>query len=280
MLEQLDVRDGQRVLEIGTGAGYNAALLAARLGDENVTTIEVDPAVAARARQSLDQLGYHPRVVCGDGAEGYPAGAPYDRVIATCAVQWTPYAWVAQTRPGGVILVPRATTLLNEGMVRLVVAEDGTASGPFVAPASFMHLRDQAIGWRSFADAVHEDDDERHSSTRLDPRELADDYDLTFALSLRLDGVQRFPVRHGDALTVWLTDMAQRPSWACVDYQPGETGIPSANTAPATCGPWWKPATPGGRSTAARPGASSGSPSHLSASSPGTAPPTPATSGR
>lgn len=68
MLAALDVHDGHRILEIGTGTGDNAALLAHRLGDSNITTIEVDPALSRRARQALASAGHHPRVICADGA--------------------------------------------------------------------------------------------------------------------------------------------------------------------------------------------------------------------
>ena len=86
MLAVLDVTAGQRVLEIGTGTGYNTALLCHRTGDANVTTVDIDAALVATARARLDDCGYHPTCVAGDGIEGYPAGAPYDRVLATCAV--------------------------------------------------------------------------------------------------------------------------------------------------------------------------------------------------
>jgi protein-L-isoaspartate O-methyltransferase len=76
MLGALGVRDGEQVLEIGSGTGYNAGLLAHRLGDNNVTTVEVDQALADQARANLAGAGYQPLVVCGDGAGGWPAGAP------------------------------------------------------------------------------------------------------------------------------------------------------------------------------------------------------------
>ena len=75
MLDALDVEDRMRVLEIGTGTGYNAALLSHRLGADRVTTVEVDPGVAATAASSLRIAGHPVTVVCGDGAMGYAPSA-------------------------------------------------------------------------------------------------------------------------------------------------------------------------------------------------------------
>lgn len=86
MLESLAIGEDMRVLEVGTGTGYNAALLSHRLGDKNVTTVEIDPALAKRARSVLASAGFEPTVVVGDGAAGYLPNAPYDRVLATVAL--------------------------------------------------------------------------------------------------------------------------------------------------------------------------------------------------
>jgi protein-L-isoaspartate O-methyltransferase len=90
MLEELDVTDGDRVLEIGTGTGYNAALLCHRLGSQNVFSVDVDPALIAAARSRLARLGYHPTLAAADGAAGIAEHAPYDRIIATCSVPVIP----------------------------------------------------------------------------------------------------------------------------------------------------------------------------------------------
>src|SRR5690625_879586 len=105
-LDLLDAYPGDRILEIGTGTGWTAALLAARLGDGNVTTVEVDDQIAKQASANLDRAGYSPNLVVGDGAQGWPQGEPYDRVHVTCGVREIPYAWVQQTRPGGIIVAP------------------------------------------------------------------------------------------------------------------------------------------------------------------------------
>ncbi|MDQ0990962.1 methyltransferase domain-containing protein [Streptomyces sp. V3I7] len=138
MLVALRVRDGDRVLEIGAGTGYNAALLAYRLGDDGlVTTIDLEPEITEAARQHLAAAGYHPAVVTGDGARGVPERAPFDRIIATCTLPSVPLAWLAQCRSGGRILTP-----LGTGLVALTVRDAGHAEGRFLStPAYFVPLR-------------------------------------------------------------------------------------------------------------------------------------------
>ena len=100
MLDALEVRPGHSVLEIGTGTGWNAALLCRQVGSRGqVVSIEVDPVVAEGARAALAAAGYSPLVITGDGVEGYPEEAPYDRVLATAAVRETvPPAWLQVPR--------------------------------------------------------------------------------------------------------------------------------------------------------------------------------------
>lgn len=101
MLETLEIDSGHRVLEIGTGTGYNAALLAHRLGEESVFSVDLDAELVDPARDRLDSIGYHPTLVTRDGAEG----APYDRIIATCSVPAVPQAWFDQLALDGLALV-------------------------------------------------------------------------------------------------------------------------------------------------------------------------------
>jgi protein-L-isoaspartate(D-aspartate) O-methyltransferase len=107
MLERLDLREGQRVLEIGAGTGYNAALLAEIVGPAGrVISVELDPELAKRSRSVLRQAGYRVRVVVGDGRAGWAAEAPYDRIIATASASEVPHTWLEQTVEGGRIEVP------------------------------------------------------------------------------------------------------------------------------------------------------------------------------
>lgn len=133
MLVALGVADGDRVLEIGAGTGYNAALLAHRLGDDDlVTTVDLEPEITESARCHLAAAGYRPAVVTGDGARGVPERAPYDRIIATCALPSVPRAWVAQCTEGARILTPVAT-----GLLTLTVRGGGCAEGRFLPSAAF-----------------------------------------------------------------------------------------------------------------------------------------------
>ncbi|WP_432133067.1 MULTISPECIES: methyltransferase domain-containing protein [unclassified Streptomyces] len=137
MLAELRVEDGDRVLEVGAGTGYNAALLSYRLGDDRVTTVDLDPEITESARRHLATAGHHPAVVTGDGARGVPERAPYDRIIATCALDTVPGAWLAQCRPGARVLTPLAT-----GLLTLTVRDADHAEGSFLrSPAYFVPLR-------------------------------------------------------------------------------------------------------------------------------------------
>jgi protein-L-isoaspartate(D-aspartate) O-methyltransferase len=108
MLEQLGIAPGHRVLEIGTGTGYNAALMRHLVGPEgSVVTVDIDPGLVARARQNLAAAGYPGViVVCGDGGFGVPDHAPYDRIIVTAGASDLAPEWLAQLAPGGRIALP------------------------------------------------------------------------------------------------------------------------------------------------------------------------------
>jgi protein-L-isoaspartate(D-aspartate) O-methyltransferase len=108
MLEQLGLAAGHRVLEIGTGTGYNAALIARIVGNSgSVVTIDVEPDLAEQARASLAAAGFAGvTAVCGDGADGVPEHAPYDRIIVTAGVWDLAPQWLTQLAAGGRIVAP------------------------------------------------------------------------------------------------------------------------------------------------------------------------------
>ena len=149
MLDQLQLESGQRVLEIGAGTGYNAALMKYLVGpDGTVVTVDLDEEVAAEAGQHLATAGYPDvTVVAADGAAGYPPQAPYDRIIATVGISDLAPAWLAQLAPGGRIVVP----LDLRGSQRSVAFErsadtPGVWQSRSVVPCGFMRMRGTLAG--------------------------------------------------------------------------------------------------------------------------------------
>lgn len=141
MLEDLDVHDGHHVLEIGTGTGYNAALLCHRLGDHLVVSVDIEPELVELARGRLAEIGHRPTLATVDGVDGYPEHAPYDRIIATCAVPEVPWAWISQLRNGGTALVDIKRSAAA-GNLALLRRHGNRAEGRFDSRwANFMPLR-------------------------------------------------------------------------------------------------------------------------------------------
>jgi len=147
MLEQLGVRPGDRVLEIGSGTGWNAALLARLVGpDGTVTTVDIDAEVAEQASRNLAAAGAGAvQVIRADGAEGCPAGAPYDRIILTAAARDLAPAWRAQLAPGGRLVLPLAL----RGSQRSVAFErdgDDVLDSVSIVDCGFMPLQGELAG--------------------------------------------------------------------------------------------------------------------------------------
>jgi protein-L-isoaspartate(D-aspartate) O-methyltransferase len=146
MLEQLDVRPGLNVLEIGSGTGYNAALLSELVGPSgSVTTIEIDPEVVAWARERLSGAGYdRVRVIEGDGGDGWPDGALYDRIELTVGAADIAPAWVEQLKAGGILVLP---LWINTVQICLaLVKEDGGLRSVSSLPCGFTRIRGRLAG--------------------------------------------------------------------------------------------------------------------------------------
>ncbi|MCS0637782.1 methyltransferase domain-containing protein [Streptomyces sp. LP05-1] len=224
MLDSLLLEPGHTVLELGSGSGRNAALAARRAGPGRVTTVEVDEGLAATAAQNLKAVGAEVAVVVGDGAAGRPGGAPYDRVISTYAVDRVPWAWVAQTRPGGRIVTPWGRL----GHVALTVAGDGrSASGWVQGLAAFMPARGTGgdRSWRRVrGDGPSEDErpftrdvrrlaaDSGNSGTSADGADSDAAVHLGFALRVALPEVRITTAADEDGMNAWLHDGDS--SWA------------------------------------------------------------------
>jgi protein-L-isoaspartate(D-aspartate) O-methyltransferase len=147
MLDQLALAPGRRVLEIGAGTGYNAALMKHIVGPSGtVVSVDIDADVAGQARDHLAAAGYPDVTVAAvDGAEGYPQAAPYDRVIATVGVADLAPSWLEQLDPAGRIVVPfdvRGTQLA----VAFERADDGRWASVSLVPCGFMRMRGSRAG--------------------------------------------------------------------------------------------------------------------------------------
>lgn len=146
MLEQLALEAGHRVLEIGTGTGYNAALMTYLVGETGaVVTVDIDEELAETARRRLNAAGYRSVVVAGgDGAAGWPGGAPYDRIIVTASARDLAPAWTGQLGDDGRLLVPLSLRGIQH-TVAFKRAGDHLVSVS-VVPCSFIPLTGDLAG--------------------------------------------------------------------------------------------------------------------------------------
>ena len=218
MIEALALHRDCSVLEIGLGTGLNAAWIEEIVGPRSVVSIEVDPDVADHARKALAAAGCQVRTVVGDGALGYPEGAPYDRVIATAASHRIPYPWIEQTRPGGRIVVPWSSTFSAGGaLLSLTVEPDGTAHGRFDDKISvaFMYLREQRpqhVSW------VEDDFDGNYEETTMKAPAPTDaffeDDEAGFALGVLLPGFTRGRTRNESGPDTLRLSHSESGSWA------------------------------------------------------------------
>ena len=127
MTQALNVEPGDRVLEIGTGSGYQAAVLGALA--KSVYTIEIVAPLAERARETLKSLGYRNiQVRTGNGYLGWPEHAPYDRIMVTAAPDEVPTALVQQLKVGGVMAIPVGTVVQELRILRRTAAGTETLS--------------------------------------------------------------------------------------------------------------------------------------------------------
>ncbi len=142
MLEQLALRPGDRVLEIGAGTGYNAALMARIVGPAgSVTAVDIDAELIDSAAAHLAAAGVTGvELRCADGALGHPEGAPYDRIVLTVGSSDVRPEWVAQLAPGGRLLLPLALRG-SQLSVALDLGADGLLRSDSVRSCFFIRLR-------------------------------------------------------------------------------------------------------------------------------------------
>ena len=140
MIERLDLAAGDRVLEIGTGCGYHAAVTAEVVGAGNVYSVEYSDRLAEQARSTLDDIGYGDiSIRVGDGRDGWPEHAPYDRAYLTCAAAELPEPVAKQVRPGGRILAPIGRR--RQTLERFDKRTDGTLERSAHGGVRFVQMR-------------------------------------------------------------------------------------------------------------------------------------------
>jgi protein-L-isoaspartate O-methyltransferase len=213
MIGYLEPWPGPRGLVVGTGTGWHTGLLAASRPDAAIVSVDIDPQWTAHAAAATRRAGVRPlpRFATGDGLAGWPQGAPYDWLCATCSVDRIPAAWPDQVRPGGVLLTPWYSRWTAYGMALMTVTAPGRATGRFIPDGSFMRARHDAASYVEHVALRDPDaDGPRTAAARLDP-ELTDDrpgrLDAAFALGLMLPGYRRHRLDNPDP--------AGDPTWCC-----------------------------------------------------------------
>jgi protein-L-isoaspartate(D-aspartate) O-methyltransferase len=137
MTEQLEPQPTDRVLEIGTGSGYQAAVLAELAGE--IYTIEIVDALAQRAGADLKRLGYvNINLRGGDGCQGWPEAAPFDAIIVACAPEQVPQPLVEQLRDGGRMIIPVGP--MGDQELMLLHKQDGRLEKSAVLPVRFVPM--------------------------------------------------------------------------------------------------------------------------------------------
>jgi protein-L-isoaspartate O-methyltransferase len=223
MLRHACISDGMDVLDVGTGSGYGCALLASRLGDQHVTSIDIDAYLAKAAAGRLDSTGHHPDVLTLDATGPLPGG--YDRIVSTVAVRPIPAGWLAALRPGG-----RLVTTLT-GTTLIVTADktpDGGAAGRTEWDrAGFMHTRSgpgYPPGLPGRFTEIKNADGEHITAGRYPVVNVTDAWDLYSMLGVTVPGIQHHYQQTSDGQrTAWM--LHPDGSWARATSPDGETPV-------------------------------------------------------
>ncbi len=137
--DTLGVGEGDRVLDVGTGSGYQAAILAELV--DRVYGIEIVEELATQARDRLFRLGYtNVEVRAGDGHRGWPEHAPYDGIVVAAATPTIPPALIEQLRPGGRLIIPIGGRFMSQDLVLVEKGDDGKVRKRSILPVSFVPL--------------------------------------------------------------------------------------------------------------------------------------------
>lgn len=139
MTDLMGVRAGDRVLEIGTGSGYQAAILAEMAG--SVYSIEIIEPLGREAGDRLKTLGYrNVKTRVGDGYYGWPEAAPFDAIIVTAAASHVPPPLLKQLKPGGRMVIPLGTQFMTQYLMLVKKQQDGSVTNRQILPVRFVPL--------------------------------------------------------------------------------------------------------------------------------------------
>ncbi|MFG2679161.1 methyltransferase domain-containing protein [Streptomyces sp. NPDC048392] len=191
MFQHARIDDGDELLDVGTGSGYGTALAAYRLGDEAVTSIDVDPYLVEAARDRLATIGLRPKVTAADATAPLRAEGQFDRIVATVSVRPVPVGWLSALCIGGRLVTTIAGTSL------ILTAEkrpDGAAVGRVEWDrAGFMparHGADYPTGASSLLKTAHEIDGEDVTTSPYPVVDVANAWDLDSMLGITAPGIE------------------------------------------------------------------------------------------
>jgi protein-L-isoaspartate O-methyltransferase len=220
MYEHGYVRDGQDVLDVGTGSGYGCAVLAARVGDGHVTSVDVDEYLTKAAAERLAAVGLHPQVMAMDATGPVPGS--FDRIIATVGVRPVPRSWLTALRPGGRIVTTIADTAL---ILTADKTDDGGAAGRIEWDrAGFMGTRagaDYPPTLTELYASVQDTPGERVSWGRYPVINVHESWEVWSMLSLMAPGIEHHYQTDGERRTAWM--LHADGSWARASGLPGES---------------------------------------------------------
>ncbi len=247
MLDRLNLEEGHRVLEIGAGTGYNAALLKDVVGPGGVVVaVDIEPQMADWARSSLAEAGYPVEVITGDGRDGYADGAPYDRIIVTASAWDIPRAWAEQLTQGGLLVLPlRLDEDLEAQMGFTLRREEMYLASTSSFRAGFLSIRehpglaqdpgehDQSLGHRvevlpdlpAFKDRAEAYDFRAFVALYSAEARSTDSQVVPEWLSLGRPGADRMLLRvyYSDAPSSWRV-LSRGESILCFDWAPDSRG--------------------------------------------------------
>ncbi|MGC0423224.1 methyltransferase domain-containing protein [Embleya sp. AB8] len=222
MFDVAEIEEGMRVLDLGTGSGYSAALLGRRLGDGHVLSVDVDDYLVNAARQRLGAFGRAPRMSAIDATRDLPEDG-FDRAVAMFSTRTIPSTWLAAVRSGGIISTTLAGTSLH---LRVVVTDATHAEGRIAShEAQFMRVRsgpeDGSAMHRVYLSARTAEGDEVRSLDGGLP-DLRTDWRLGLLLELLEPAIDHRSIDLDDRSMVWL--LHPSGSWARAEVP--KSGLP------------------------------------------------------